>query len=185
VGFAIVTKSVDIGFVIKVLTFSFFCSETLQIKQYRVIFLRFCHENPKAQKYLLGGVEQIIALNKATLLPKIVHILKALYDADILEEEVILDWGRRASKKYVSKDLSEEMHAKAKPFLDWLENAEESSDEEDSDDESDVEVCNSVHDYSLEEGHEDHSFFFLLCPSCNNFKTHYSFQLFCSFFGWS
>jgi translation initiation factor 5 len=112
-----------------------------QIKQYRVIFLRFCHENPKAQKYLLGGVEQIIALNKATLLPKIVHILKALYDADILEEEVILDWGRRASKKYVSKDLSEEMHAKAKPFLDWLENAEESSDEEDSDDESDVEIA--------------------------------------------
>jgi hypothetical protein len=48
----------------------------LQVKQYRPIFLRFCHGNAKAQKYLMGAIEQIISINKDQLLPKAGHILK-------------------------------------------------------------------------------------------------------------
>lgn len=31
-----------------------------EIKTHRILLLRFCNENPKAQKYLLGGFEKIV-----------------------------------------------------------------------------------------------------------------------------
>lgn len=36
-----------------------------------------------------------VKLYKKDLLPKVAHVLKAFYDADILEERVILDWGSK------------------------------------------------------------------------------------------
>jgi len=102
-----------------------------KIKTYKRLLLRFCHGNTKAQKYLMGGIEKSIESHKEALLPKVPHILKSLYDEDILEEEVILEWGKKVSKKYVSKELSEQIHKKAEPFLTWLKEAEEESDESD------------------------------------------------------
>jgi translation initiation factor 5 len=66
-----------------------------QIKKYRTLLLRFCYEDEKAQRCLLGGVEQLIWERKDALLQKSAHIIKALYDADICEEEVLLDWGKK------------------------------------------------------------------------------------------
>jgi translation initiation factor 5 len=111
------------------------------IKLYRNHFLRFTHENAKAQKYLLGGMEQLIGnVHKDTLMPKVPHILKLLYDTDLLEEEVLLDWHKKVSKKYVSKEVSKEIHAKAEPFIKWLQEAEE---EESESEEEEVEVVYS------------------------------------------
>ena len=39
----------------------------------------------------------------------------------------------QVSKKYVDKKTSEQIHAKARPFIDWLKTAEEESGEEDDD----------------------------------------------------
>ena len=66
------------------------------------------------------------------------EILKAFYDLDIIEEEIMLDWGKKVSKKYVSKELSEKIHKKVDPFLKWLKEAEEEESESD-DDEIDLE----------------------------------------------
>ena len=52
---------------------------------------------------------------------------------DIIEEEIILDWGKKVSKKYVSKELSEKIHKKVDPFLKWLKEADEESDESEDD----------------------------------------------------
>ena len=47
---------------------------------------KFTHENPKAQKALIGGLEQLIGNEyKDTLMPKTAHILKLFYDLDIIE----------------------------------------------------------------------------------------------------
>jgi hypothetical protein len=66
------------------------------------------------------------------------------YDADILEEKVLLEWAGKVSKKYVSRELSQEIHAKAEPFIKWLKEAEEEDDsdsEEEGEDDDDLEVC--------------------------------------------
>ena len=58
-----------------------------QIEKYSNLMLRFTHENQKAQKYLLGGIEKTVEVHEAVLMPRVPHILKALYEEDILEEE--------------------------------------------------------------------------------------------------
>lgn len=59
-------------------------------------------------------------MHESKLLEKVAGILKLFYDTDILEEKTILEWAEKVSKKYVSKDLSEKIHEKAKPFIQWL-----------------------------------------------------------------
>merc|ERR1712061_246772 len=101
-----------------------------QINTKRRLPRKFTNDNNKAQKYLMGGIEKTIETNKAALLPKVAHILKAFYDEDILDEEVILEWGKKVSKKYVSKELSEQIHEKTEKFLTWLKEAEEESEDD-------------------------------------------------------
>lgn len=66
--------------------------------------------------------------------------MQLFYDADILEEKAFDEWSSKVSKKYVSKDLSQEIHDRAVPFLTWLKVAEE---EESEESESDLEVSAS------------------------------------------
>jgi translation initiation factor 5 len=106
------------------------------IKKTRGLLLRFTHEDEKAQKYLLGGVEQVIALHAAKLMDKVAIVLKLFYDTDLLDEKIILDWASKVSKKYVSKDVATQIHDKAAPFIKWLKEAEEES--EDSEDDDDI-----------------------------------------------
>ncbi|VDK42855.1 unnamed protein product [Anisakis simplex] len=109
-----------------------------QIKQYRNLLLRFTLDDHKAQRHLLGGIEQLINEHSEQLLPKSAHIIKALYDNDVVEEEVLLNWGERPSKKYVKKKFCEEIINKAKPVLEWLKNAEEDESSEEDEDEDAV-----------------------------------------------
>uniref|UniRef100_A0A8C2KF15 Eukaryotic translation initiation factor 5 n=2 Tax=Cyprinus carpio TaxID=7962 RepID=A0A8C2KF15_CYPCA len=117
-------------------------------------FVKFCHNNKKAQKYLLGGFECLVKLYQTQLLPRVPIILKDLYDADLLEEDVILAWAEKVSKKYVSKELAKEIHAKAEPFVKWLKEAEEESEgseeEEDEDDNVEVVYSSSARELKME-----------------------------------
>lgn len=109
-----------------------------QIKKYSNLLLRFTTENPKGQKYLIGGIEKTVETFEASLLPKVAHIFKELYEEDILEEKVILEWATKVSKKNVSKEMAQKIHDKAAPFIKWLKEAEEES-EESSDDGVEIE----------------------------------------------
>merc|ERR1712088_596632 len=100
-----------------------------QINKYAKLLLRFTHENPKGQKYLIGGIEKTVESFEATLLPKVPHIFKELFEEDVLEEEVILEWAKKVSKKNVSKELAQKIHDKAAPFIKWLQEAEEETSE--------------------------------------------------------
>lgn len=86
----------------------------------------------------MRGIELTIKCFRKELIPKASFILKAFYDSDILDEKIILDWGSKVYKKTVGKEVAEEIHAKAAPFLKWLKEAEE--EESDSDDEEPLEV---------------------------------------------
>ncbi len=58
----------------------------------------------------MGGFEKSVEAYRATLLPKVATILKTLYDEDIVDEEIILEWGKKVSKKYVKdKELGEQV----------------------------------------------------------------------------
>ncbi|MGH0139447.1 UNVERIFIED_CONTAM: hypothetical protein FKN15_063910 [Acipenser sinensis] len=114
-----------------------------QMKKYKRHFLRFCHNNKKAQKYLLGGFECLVKIHQTQLLPRVPLVLKDMYDADLLDEDVILAWAEKVSKKYVSKELAKEIHTKAAPFIKWLKEAEEESEgseEEEEEEEEDEHV---------------------------------------------
>merc|ERR1711988_21707 len=108
-----------------------------QIEKYKNLILRFTHENQKAQKYLLGGVEKTIEVHEAALMNKVPHILKFFYEEDVIDEEVFFEWAKKVSKKYVSKETAAKIHEKAQPFIKWLKEAEEESE---SDDEDDIEL---------------------------------------------
>jgi len=105
-----------------------------QINKYAKLLLRFTHENPKGQKYLIGGIEKTVESFEAALLPKVPHIFKELFEEDVLEEEVILEWAKKVSKKNVSKELAQKIHDKAAPFIKWLQEAEEETSESDLED---------------------------------------------------
>jgi len=113
-----------------------------ELPTYRTIFLRFCHKNPRSQKNLLQSLEMLICKRYVeTLLPKTAHILKGLYDLDIVEEAVLIDWQEKSSKKRLGKELCQQIHNKAAPFIKWLKEAEEESGSEDeSDEETEPEV---------------------------------------------
>ncbi|KAF5287577.1 hypothetical protein FQA39_LY15854 [Lamprigera yunnana] len=110
-----------------------------QVKKHRMLILRFTLNDKKAQKYLIGGLEQVIAMHSDTLMSKVSGLLKVFYDLDILGETAIVEWAERVSKKYVSKDVSQEIHTKAAPFIKWLKEAEEEESSE-SEEESDQDV---------------------------------------------
>jgi len=73
--------------------------------------------NEKAQKSLLGGIEKFFGNDHPDLIPQVPKVLMALYQADVLDEEVITTWGTHVSKKYVDKDTSKKVRKAAEPLL--------------------------------------------------------------------
>ncbi len=64
---------------------------------------------------------------------KVVKILQLYYHHDLVSEEVVTKWGKKASKKYVDLATSKKVRKAAEPFIEWLEQAE--SEEEESEEE--------------------------------------------------
>lgn len=70
-----------------------------QVKKHRMLFLRFVHNDKKAQRYLMGGLEKIIEMHSSVLMNKVPVLLKLFYDLDILTEATIIEW---ADKVYIN-----------------------------------------------------------------------------------
>jgi len=109
-----------------------------EVKKYKMLLLRFCVGNKKAQKYLLGGFEKLVGdIYKDKLFNNAVKVLKQFYDEEILDEDVIIEWSSKESKKYVRKEISKKIHEKVAPLIKWLKEAEEEESSDEEGDESD------------------------------------------------
>lgn len=85
----------------------------------------------KHQKSLFGGIERFFGYAHPDLIALVPKVLMALYQADVIEEEVVTQWGTHVSKKYVDKDTSKRVRKASEPFLKWLEEAEDSDEDDD------------------------------------------------------
>ncbi|KAF9361844.1 hypothetical protein BGX26_011068 [Mortierella sp. AD094] len=100
----------------------------------RAPLLRKFVVNEKGQKAVLGGMERVLVASDA-LMRKAPLVLQAFYDSDILEEDIILKWGEKPTKKFVTRDEAKEVRTRVEPFLRWLAEAESEDSDEDSDEE--------------------------------------------------
>ncbi|KAJ5486575.1 hypothetical protein N7530_000875 [Penicillium desertorum] len=80
------------------------------------------------EKAFLGGTERFVGQDHPELVAQVPAILLGYYQNDLVSEETLKAWGAKTSKKYVDISTSKKIHKAAKPFIEWLENAE--SDEE-------------------------------------------------------
>eukprot|EP00274_Cyanoptyche_gloeocystis_P005754 CAMPEP_0196655898 /NCGR_PEP_ID=MMETSP1086-20130531/10238_1 /TAXON_ID=77921 /ORGANISM="Cyanoptyche gloeocystis , Strain SAG4.97" /LENGTH=429 /DNA_ID=CAMNT_0041988429 /DNA_START=247 /DNA_END=1536 /DNA_ORIENTATION=+ len=76
------------------------------------------------QLEFLHVLESLIA--SASIQKSTANILKMVYDDNLVEEEVFLEWD-----KAEAKDRNAEVREKAQPFLTWLRTADDDSEEED------------------------------------------------------
>ncbi|MCJ1241537.1 hypothetical protein MMC14_009542 [Varicellaria rhodocarpa] len=95
----------------------------------RAAMLKKMITSERHEKAFLGGTERFVGKEHPNLVPQIPKILLGYYQEDLVSEDVLKNWGSKASKKYVDVTTSKKVRKSAEPFLEWLENAE--SDEED------------------------------------------------------
>ncbi|KAI1464802.1 domain found in IF2B/IF5-domain-containing protein [Daldinia caldariorum] len=101
----------------------------------RAAMLKQIVSSERHEKALLGGLERLLAAQgkehpELLTSDKIVKILHQLYDKDLVSEDTIKKWGSKASKKYVDLATSKKIRRAAEPFIKWLDEAEEDSDDE-------------------------------------------------------
>ena len=107
----------------------------LELLPKQLPILKSLCKDSKCQKSLLGGLERVLGLVNKTQLPKIPVVLKKLYELDILEEEILIHWADKPSKKFVgSREVAKSVRAAAAPFIDWLKSAEEDSEDDSEED---------------------------------------------------
>lgn len=86
-----------------------------------------------AQDDCLHAIEEIASTTQE-LLPFLQHLLHMLYDKDILSEEKILEWYESDDKGIDSFEFQKNnVRTAIKPFIKWLEEAEEDSSETEND----------------------------------------------------
>ncbi|KAH9836756.1 eukaryotic translation initiation factor 5 [Rhodofomes roseus] len=128
-------KAEDLGIAkkhkaVQVLAQTLFTAEVVaEIPRFAPLFAKMV-TSEKHQKSLLGGLERLVGVIYPDLAAVIPKILMAFYQTDILEEEVIKQWGTHVSKKYVDRDTSKKVRKASEPFLKWLDEAEDSDDDE-------------------------------------------------------
>ena len=104
-------------------------------------------EDGDKQRALLACVEESLGVRDAAMLAATPLALKALYDLDVLDEDVVLAWYTAdagdaagglggAARSAVTADVRAKLRAKAKPFCEWLQSADGDDSESGSESES-------------------------------------------------
>jgi len=101
------------------------------IKKRGRVLQRFI-KNPAQQKIILAYIEELICLKEEELLKSTSIILEALYDAELVDDETVLnEWFESKKGKYLKDPTAiEKVRIAAKPFMTWLKTASYVDDDE-------------------------------------------------------
>ena len=103
-----------------------------QIKAKKAYLAKAVGDDAKLQMATLCAIELYVTETATDDFKKLVAVLKELYDGDVVEEEVILEWGAdaKSAKRFgVDAKTGEAVRKQAKPFIEWLEQSDDDSDD--------------------------------------------------------
>jgi len=80
-----------------------------------------------SQLLLLRAIEAFVLKPSLPALKEVAVFLKALYDADVVEEEYIMQWYQEG---LASGNKDSQMWKNVRPFIEWLQSAESETEEE-------------------------------------------------------
>jgi len=95
----------------------------------------FVKGNKKQQKLVLFCVEKLCQLSPAVI-PTLPSFLNGLYEEEVLDEDILIQWYKHPmtdanSKTKFNPKISKAIRDSAKTFIDWLQNAELESEDDD------------------------------------------------------
>lgn len=99
----------------------------------RAPILKLFIHTPSDQKQVLFLTERLCSRDPQAAL-KIAAVLNGLYEADVLEEDVIFKWHKNPTKK-IDPDLGRVLRERTEKFVEWLKTADDDEEEDDEDDE--------------------------------------------------
>ena len=77
-----------------------------ELEEHAGLLTKLINQQTELEKAFMGGLERFLGMEKPELIPALPKILMSVYEHDIVNENVILAWGSKVSKKYVAKDIS-------------------------------------------------------------------------------
>ncbi|XP_049383162.1 eukaryotic translation initiation factor 5-like isoform X2 [Solanum stenotomum] len=101
-----------------------FAKELIKKKGY---LLAAVGQEDGSQLCLLRALEEFCGKSNPAAVKEVALVLKALYDADVLEEEFIVQWYQEG---VVGVKKDSKIWKNVKPFIDWLQSAESESEED-------------------------------------------------------
>ncbi|KAK9713806.1 hypothetical protein RND81_06G052600 [Saponaria officinalis] len=102
-----------------------FAKEAVKKKNYLIAALAYADAS---QSVLLHGIESFCGVKASPdAVKEVALVLKNLYDADVLEEDAIVEWYEKGS---VGLNKGSALWKNVKPFVEWLQSAESESEEE-------------------------------------------------------
>jgi len=97
-----------------------------QFKKHAPIFKKLANDK-NTGNVLLACIEELAGVIEKKLLPRVPVILQTLYESEVLDETTLLTWHATPPEAswLVNKKVAAQVRVKAKPFIDWLKDAEE------------------------------------------------------------